>query len=252
MAIYFVYRLSFVLWRVRSLLGFFVIYFLWSAIYSNRGVVFGYTQEKMITYIFLVGLIDSVAISSRTADLAGDIVNGNIINHLLKPISVFSIIGMREFVDKLVNGSFALIEIVLFILILHPRFFFQTNISVYPFIALAVLLGTLIAFFMSLSLSLIAFWTSEIWAPRFIYFILISMLAGTAFPLDILPSKIYNLLLLTPFPYFVYLPAKIYLQGVTVETIPSFIMAGVWCVILFFVAKITWNRGIRQFSFFGK
>ena len=113
-------------------------------------------------------------------------------------------------------------------------------------------MGIVIHFFLSFMLSLLAFWTTEVWAPRFIFWTLITMLAGAYFPLDILPKPIYYLLLLTPFPYLTFLPAKIYLTGLTVELFIPFTLGGVWMVILYLCAKKIWRKGLREFSFYGR
>ncbi|QQG44008.1 MAG: ABC-2 family transporter protein [Candidatus Roizmanbacteria bacterium] len=249
---YFVYRLSFILWRVRNILGFLIIYFLWSSIYSGKTVVFNYTQEQMITYVLAISFTNALIIASRTTDIASEIVSGDIINYLLRPVSFFSLVITKELADKIVNGIAAVIEIVLLVLIFQPHIFIQQNLSVYPFVFAALLIGAAITFFLSLSLSFIAFWTSEVWAPRFIYFVLISMFAGTFFPLDILPPLLYNFLLATPFPYLIYLPTKIYLTGISGDNIKLLGIGIIWAVVFYFVAKKIWQKGLMEFSFYGK
>lgn len=251
-AIYFVYRLSFVLWRVRSLLGFIVTYFLWSSVFSSHQQIFSYTREMMITYVLLLGIIDSLILTTRTSDIAGEIANGDIINYLLKPVSFFGTVITREVVDKMINGIFSVVEIALFILFLHPKIIIQHDPLAYLFFFIALGIGAAISFFISFGLSLVAFWTAETWAPRFIYFILLSMLAGTVFPLDILPRSLYNILLLTPFPYLVFLPAKIYLKGVTPDTLPLLGIGFVWALALYYLLCAVWKKGLREFSFFGR
>jgi len=50
---YLVYRLSFVLWRVRTVITLLVRYYLWLAIFEKTPVIFGYTESHMLTYILL-------------------------------------------------------------------------------------------------------------------------------------------------------------------------------------------------------
>lgn len=251
-AVYFAYRLSFFLWRVRNVLGFIIIYFLWDSVYSSNQILFSYTKEQMITYVLGVNLANAIIISSRTSDIASEIVQGDIINYLLKPFPFFSFVITKELADKAINGVFAVIELIIFYFLVNPRIFIQPDLAVYPFVFMALVIGATIAFFLSLSLSFAAFWTPEVWAPRFIYFIFISLLAGTIFPLDILPKPLFDLILLTPFPYLMYLPIKIYLTGITPFTLTLFAAGITWAIAFYFIAKIIWNRGIKQFSFFGR
>ncbi len=250
--IYFTYRLSFVLWRVRNVLSFIIIFFLWNSIFTQKTLVFSYSAEKMLTYILLVNFMSAIVLSTRTTDIASEIVSGDIINYLTKPISFLSMITTRELADKTINTAFATLEVSLLIYLLQPPLLIQTNILTYAVTLLALVIGAVIAFFISFSLSLVAFWTAETWAPRFVYFILISLLAGTAFPLDILPPALYNFLLLTPFPYLVYLPSIIYLNGITQQTIFLCMIGMVWAIGLYLFTKFLWNKGMREFSFYGR
>ena len=64
----FVYRLNFILWRVRSVIVILTVYFLWSALFQNNRVLFGYTKEQMLTYVFLVLILRSVILSLKSIE----------------------------------------------------------------------------------------------------------------------------------------------------------------------------------------
>lgn len=251
-SLYFVYRLSFFLWRVRNVFNFILIYFLWSSVYGLRENLFSYTKEQMITYVLGISIMNAIILATRTTDISSDIVNGNIINQMLKPFPFLSFVVIKELADKAINSVAAIFEVALLLIVFHPAIFIQTDLFVYFWVFVALIIGAVIAFFLSISLSFVAFWTAEIWAPRFIYFILISLLAGTFFPLDILPKSIYNALLLTPFPYLIYLPIKIYLTGFSIEILKLIVIGSLWALAFYLIAKLIWKRGIMQFSFYGK
>lgn len=249
---YFIYRLNFVLWRARMVLSLLIIYFLWQAVFENRSTLFGYTQPQMLTYILLSTLVSNFVLTTKTADIAGEIVAGNIINYVLKPISFFSYQMTRDVADKLVNISFAVVELLLVIAIFKPTLVIQHNMSTYFFFLLLLCSGIAISFFVNLTLSFIGFWTVEVWAPRFIFFIIIFFLSGTYFPLDILPKPIYFALLVTPFPYFYYLPTKVYLTPHS-PLLPFFVgMSLFWTVATYLLARWVWNAGLKNYSFFGR
>lgn len=249
---YFAYRLNFVLWRLRMVLNLFLIYFLWNSIFEGEGSLFGYSREQMLTYILLNFLVSNFVLGTRTVDVAGQIVRGDIINYILKPISFFKYYLTRDLADKLLNFSFALFEISLIFVFFKPQIFFQKDPLVFLYFVVFGLLGTFISFFISLSLSFIGFWTSEVWAPRFIYFILVFFLSGSYFPLDILPKPIYYLLLLTPFPYLYYLSSIIYLKGLTGSLAFEISVSLVWVFLSYKLARFLWNRGLTTYSFFGR
>lgn len=249
---YLAYRLNFILWRVRVVLSLILIYFLWWSVIESRVKIFSYSKEQILTYVLLAHVVSDIVLASRTTDIADNILSGNIINFLLKPFSYFKFLLTREIVDKVLNIGFAIIEVLLFILFLKPNIFIQTNLVVYLVSFFALLLGAISYFFISLALSMIAFWTTQVWAPRFIFIVLISMLAGSFFPIDILPTNIYKLFLLTPFPYFMFLPLKIYLKGVSFELLTALLISFFWAVASFLLARFVWRKGLREFSFYGR
>jgi ABC-2 type transport system permease protein len=249
---YFAYRLNFILWRFRAVLNLFIIYFLWQSVFEGRRNLFGYSKTQMLTYILLSSLISNFVLGTRTVDIAGEILSGDIINYILKPFSFFKYYLARDFIDKLLNLSFAIFEISLIIILFKPPVLIQNNFSVFiPFI-IFIFLGTLISFFVNISLSFIGFWSNEVWAPRFIYFVLISFLCGTYFPLNILPKPVYYFLLLTPFPYFYYLPTKIYLLGVDKFLLFEIFICFVWVYLSYRLSKFLWQKGLKSYGFFGR
>lgn len=249
---YLVYRLNFILWRFRNVLNLILIYFLWTSIFVQQDILFGYSEQKIVTYILLVNICAAIVFSSKTDEVGNDILDGKIINHLLRPFSYFGYVASREGADKILNIGFALAEILLLILIARPEIYIQHDILAYVLFLLQLCLSVLISFFISFLLSLVAFWSADIWGPRFIYFVFSSLLSGMMFPLDVLPTWMYHILLGTPFPYLVYAPTKILIEGVTPFALQAGIMSMVWIAVLFGAARTLWMKGMREFSFFGR
>lgn len=249
---YFAYRLNFILWRFRVVLNLIIIYFLWQSIFEKRGVLFGYSKTQMTTYILLSSLMANFVLGTRTVDLANEILSGDIINYLLKPISLFKYYLARDLADKILNLVFAVFEISLLVVFFRPGIFFQNNFLAFFLFGVFIFLGTLTSFFLSLTLSFVGFWTNEVWAPRFVYMMVIFFLSGTYFPLNILPKPVYYLLLLTPFPYFYFLPVKIYLFGFDNLWVVEMVVAFVWVYLSYQLSKFVWQKGIKSFAFFGR
>jgi ABC-2 type transport system permease protein len=249
---YFVYRVNFSLWRFRVVLNLLMIYFLWTAIYLRNREILGYTKTMMLTYVLLMSLLSDFVFSSRIHELGGQILQGDIINVLLKPVSFFKYLISKEAADKVVNISFATVEVILLILIFRPNLTAPPGFPELFFFLIHLIVGVCLSFLISFCVSMIAFWSAEIWAPRFVYFILVFTLAGNYFPLDILPKPVYNFLLFTPFPYFIFLPAQIYLKGLTNYHIWQLGVGIVWLYITYNFANWLWKKGIREYSFYGR
>jgi ABC-2 type transport system permease protein len=246
------YRLNFILWRVRNILNLMLIYFLWTNVFAVEQELFGYTETQIVSYILITNVLGALVFSTKTSEVADQILTGKIIDPLLKPFNYFGYIGGREFADKMLNLCFSIGEISLILLLLRPEI--EVQLSVMTILSIGVFLvnGICISFFISLLLSLFAFWSTDVWGPKFIYFVLTSLLAGIMFPLDVLPEPLYSLILFTPFPYLVYIPAKIAVFGASSEFIPLIVMSTFWIVLLFVVTRFVWHKGMKEFSFFGK
>jgi len=246
---YFTYRLSFILWRFRNLLNLLIIFFLWNAVLEKQPVFGSYNKETFLSYIIFVNLIISFVMGTRTAEIANDIQNSSIINLLLKPVSFFKYNFIRDLADKVINLSFALLEAFFLISVFKVTIIFPKNIGLFLVIFVS---STLIAYFINLMLSFVGFWTPETWAPRFVFFMMISFLSGTYFPLDLLPSFIYRLLLLTPFPYLFYLPTRLLINKIPPDINSLILGSFAWVFLGYLITKAVWEKGNRDFSFWGR
>lgn len=247
---YFVYRLNFVLWRLRVVISSLITLFLWMGVFDTVSSFGSYSKTEMLSYLLYMGLIMTLVSSTRTTNLAYEIQSGGIMNILLKPLSIFPYYATIDAVDKLMNIFFGLIEFFLIITLLAIPLVIPHGGMLFVFFLLS---AVFISFCINLLLSFVGFWTPEVWAPRFLFMMIIYFVSGTFFPLDLLPPLIYRIFLLTPFPYLYYLPAKILVSGPEPHYIvQQSLSVSLWCILLFVLTKTVWKKGIREFSFWGK
>lgn len=250
---YLEYRLNFILWRVRVVIRFLITYFLWSAIYTNNQQFFGYSRQGMLTYVLLLYVVSNFVFATRTQDVGAEINEGRLTNYLLKPINYFGGLISRDMSDKLLNFGFTVIETALIFIILKPPIFIQTSVWLIA-LALGAFVGSVVVYFnLSLLLGFIGFWTAEVWAARFIFIIVVDYLAGSFFPIDILPAQFARLLMLTPFPYIYYFPVKLYLGNLNQHEIWSgFVIMIFWVLALSYLVANVWRRGLKIYSAEGR
>jgi ABC-2 type transport system permease protein len=247
------YRVSFIMWRVRSVIQVLTIYFLWLAVVPPGQTLLGYTQPLIATYILGTLLLESIVLASRTYIVGSEINNGNLMNFLLRPINYFHYWFSKDLGDKLMNICFSVVELSLIFLILRPPFFIQTDVIYLLFFMIAVVLAVFNYFFINFLLGLIGFWSPEVWAPRFIFVTILGFFAGSLFPLDILPKYVYEVLKLLPFTYLMYFPIKIYLGQLGVsEILSGFVISAFWVCAMYFILKIVWRKGLKSYTAYGK
>ena len=256
---YMAYRLSFVLWRFRIVIQLLITYFLWWAIFSQpdlpagRQALFGYTQQTILTYILLSSLVRPLIMGTRTQEVGNLIVNGDLANFLLRPFRIVSYFISRDIADKLLNLFFAVFEVSVLLYILKPPLFLQTNASTLLLTVLALGIGTILFFYFSILLSLLGFWTPDVWAPRFLSFILTEFFAGMLFPLDILPKPLFVISQLLPFSYFIYFPLKVYLGELSGNVLVQGLSIGfIWIILFHLLYTFVWMKGLKVFTAVGR
>ncbi len=247
-----VYRLNFTLWRVRSVLQFLLVYFIWWTVFQNQNQIFGYSQMTILTYILVATIIRAITLSSRVVDVAGQINEGNIANFLLKPLNFIGYFFIRDIADKSLNILFVILEITVLFFLLKPQIFLQTDFSVLGLFILATFFALLLYFLLAFIVGLSAFWWENAWGPYFLLLMFIEGLGGGLFPIDILPKVFSQVLLLTPFPYLIYFPSKLYLGTMDgSEILQGFLILSFWTFSLWFVLIRLLHAGFKKYTAVG-
>ncbi len=243
------YRLNFMMYRMRNVLSFLTFYFFWIALLPRDGSLFGYSQSLMLTYVLGTSLLSAFVLSSQSYKVGDDIIQGNLSNYLIKPVHYFLYWLARDAGDKAMNIAFAMVELVALFLLLRPPVVIQTDLLFVFFFILAVLIGMGIYFCFNLILGMIGFWSPEVWAPRFIFMIIVSFFSGGYFPLDILPKPIYIFFSMLPFQYLLYFPLQVYLKRISITSMLLELGLGaLWLLILLILSDRLWNKGLSIYT----
>ncbi len=249
----FTYRLNFAMWRARVVLNLLTTYFLWSSLIPSGRQFFGYSSSMMLTYILGSYFVSSFVLSTRSFGMGQDIIQGDLSNFLIRPLNYFGYWFAKDIGDKLMNIIFTICEFTIIVLILKPPFFLQQDPSLIFFSITAIFFGILIYFLFNILLASIGFWSQEVWAPRFIFAVLINFLAGNLFPLDILPKPIFVVFQALPFSYLIYFPVKVYLGKLGQQSILLGLSISItWIFILLFLVNFVWRKGLRDYAAYGK
>lgn len=251
----FIYRLNFLLWRFRNVIRFLMTYFLWSGVFLVNRQVFGYSASEMLTYIFLLLIVASLVFSSPSSDnIGGEISNGDISNYLIKPISYLKYWFTRDLSSKMLNLLFATFEISILWLIFRPQIVFPDNFATLTSFFTACLIAVLLFFQVSCAIRFTAFWAPEnTWPIAFLSIVIMDLLSGAIFPLDILPDWLYNLLQVTPFPYLLYFPVAIFIGKITgIVVVKVLVQALLWVLVMRWVVRIIWQKGLVAYTSEGR
>ncbi len=247
----FTYRLNMLMWRIRQVFVFLVPFFIWKAVLGGGGDIYGYSFAGIMTYLFGTTILRSLVMGSRTIDLGWMINSGSLTIPLMRPFNLFSFFFLRDLADKLFNLSFIVLEIPLMILIFHPPVFIQSNPMIILYTAISICLAILMYFYINVIFGSLAFWTRDIWAPRFLLMVIMEIATGAMFPLDMLPLFWQKIALMSPFPYLLYVPLKIYL-GTDHEVVGHLLYSLIWVVGMGILTKFIWQKGIKSYEAEGR
>lgn len=251
----FVYRLNFIMWRVRTLLWFFAAYYFWVAIFSQNDQVFNYDRSSLLTYIIGAALLRSFVLSSKSVMVNVEIANGDLNNYLVRPISYLKNWLSRDMADKAMNLAFFSIEITILFFIIKPPILLPLSLWHLSAFLLASILAMFMYFFFSFIVSCFAFWYPEHngWPLRFIVFMLLGFLSGEAFPLDIFPALAQQIFSFLPFSYFIFYPLQIYLGRLSDPQILTVFSAQlVWIIILYLLSQRLYKKGLKIYGAYGR
>lgn len=247
-----VYRVSVLLWRLRQFLSSVMSLTIWSVIFQNQTNVLGYEQSQMITYIFIIGILQSLILASILQGLAQTIYSGNLSYELLKPVNIYLYLGVQDLADKLKNFGFMVLESVILYLIFRPDLFLPGLANGSLFL-LWLLGGMVLNFFISLLFGSLGFWSPETWGPRFLFFMFLDFTAGRLFPLDILPETIQKIIFLTPFPYLSFVQTQLFLEKLSSTQVFQYSLGlAFWVCMAGVLVKVTWQRGLKDYAAAGR
>lgn len=246
-----VYRASVLLWRLRQFLSTIMSLTLWTVVFATTQSAFAYSQEQMITYIFLAAFLQSAILTTSLNGLANTVYSGELSTQLVKPLNLYAYFASKDVADKLKNIGFLIAETIILFLIFQPTIV-SPSIPIWLLFLVWTFGGVILSFLITLLFGALGFWSPDVWGPRFLFFLFTNFTAGKLFPLDILPEIIQNVIFLTPFPYFAFMQTQLFLEKLSTTAILQHTL-GLFFWIIFFslVVHWVWQRGIKNYSAVG-
>jgi len=244
------YRFNFFMLFFRNFVSLFALVVFWNAVYSGNQTLFGYQPSQIMSYVIGVAFLRSLVLSSKSADLAGQIRSGELSRMLSKPWNTVAYYLSRDVADKVTSLIMSLTIVFIITKLFSLTLFFPTSIVVYLYIVITVILSMLLYLYLSLTLSALGFWTEDIWATRWLFgIILLEFMAGVYFPIDILPKILVTLFNLTPFPYLIYFPIKIWNQQIAISSAYQILLLQLFWLSFFYLAyRYLWRKGIKRYG----
>lgn len=244
------YRIENYAYRFANLFDILAILAVWTIGFQGGNIIGGYTKSQMITYVLVGWLFVFISRTYGFSDyVADDIFEGRISNFLVKPVSYLRYISVLSVARSSLSVFSALIMQSVIIAIFSKYIIFNAD-AIRVILILAMLACSyVIMLFSSILTGMIAFWTQRITGIDYTINMTIRLLAGTYFPISLLPGVFLKIDKFFPFIYTLYYPANMFIGkignrdgaiGLGVEII--------WIFIFYGIIKIMWKHGSKKFE----
>lgn len=196
----------------------------------------------IVKYIIIANIIYTITMTSIEEVVSGDIKNAKLIYKLLTPISPTVDYIVSDVSMKILRCILFYFPVLSVLLILG-----QLHISNIIWGAISMVIACVIGYALAFCIGCLSFWITETWGVSAIKTLLLSVFAGSLFPLSLLPPSIQNLLFLTPFPYLCYFPTALIIDNI--QTDVRYLGYGaIWGFLLLVLAKLIWKTGLRKYE----
>ncbi len=248
------YRADFFLSLFSAVFPIIIQTFLWNYLYGNEdaAALFGYTYNEILIYTLLAGLVSKLVQTGLEYQVNEDIKLGGLNKYLVSPVSygryqLFSFLGEKA-PQLVIMGAVAAGMIAFSVAVLGLEL---SPMRVLIFIV-SLVLALLLNFFIFYSVALLSFWLTDVNLMFGTVSIVLVVVSGGVFPLDIFGEKLELLVNLLPFGYTTQFSVNIINGRFGWTQIGSgFLCQLFWIGFFGILARCMWKRGLKRFTAVG-
>ena len=248
------YRANFVLSLLSTVFPIIIQTFLWNYLYGHgdAGAMTGYSYPQIMVYTLLAGMVSKLVYTGFEYAVNQDIKTGGLNRYLVRPVDYFA----YRFFDHMGEKS---VQMGLLTLISAGLIGFSA-----AFLGLELSVGRIAAFFVSLVLAvilnflifycvaLISFWLTDVHLIFGTVSVVLVVISGGVFPMDIFGETAAFLIGLLPFGYTTQFPVNIVNGKLLWEQVGSgFLCQFLWIAVFFALARVLWAKGLKRFAAVG-
>jgi len=207
------------------------------------------TPAGFARYFLAVYLVRQLTVVWVIFEFDEAVVEGKLSPYLLQPLNPLWRYVASHIAERLARLPFLLALVALFF-VLYPQALWRPTMLELAAAMLAISMAFALRFIMQYCFAMLAFWTEHANAVDDLWFMGFLFLSGFLAPLEMFPESVRAVALATPFPYMIYLPAKL-LIGEPVALIRGLVVMLIWATIFYLLWLILWRRGLRRYCAMG-
>jgi ABC-2 type transport system permease protein len=242
------YRAELLLWALSMSLSF-ILMGVWFEASSRADV--GITPENVVRYFFSVFLVRQLTVVWVVWDVEEQVRLGKLSSQLLLPIDPVWRHLMGHIAERFARLPFVVVLVALFFA-LYPAAFFVPSASSVGLFLLLSLGAFLLRFIIQYTVAMGCFWLERASAIETLHVLLYMFASGAIAPLEAFPVEVREVLMLTPFPYMIWLPARALMGDIDVDVLwRGALVMSAWGVFFLVINRVLWRRGLRRYSAMG-
>ncbi|EHI70221.1 ABC transporter permease [Streptococcus ictaluri] len=241
------YRVNFILYRVGDLIGAFVAFYLWKAVFdtSHQALIEGFSLSDMTLYIIMSFTTTFLTKSDSSFMIGEEVREGSIIMRLLRPVHfaasyLFVEIGSKLLIFLSLGLPFLIILLSLKILSGVPVLMAIASVFAY---VISLLLAFLINFYFNICFGFSAFVFKNLWGSNLLKNTLVSFMSGSLIPLVFFPKILASILGFLPFSSLIYIPIMIVIGKFDrTQILESLGLQVFWLIVMFALSQFIWKK----------
>lgn len=228
-----------------------IIFYLWSAIYDGSdNSINGLTLEETIIRLTMATCISSALITNIEWFISSDILTGDIITSLIKPVKLYNL-KLFEAMGIAICNFITITLPTIVILFMFYNSYLRIGVNIIFFL-ISIIISTILVFNIDYIVGLTSFYTESIWGISITKNVIISILAGAVVPISFFPSVLVTVVENSPFYAIYQVPINMLIGNSNIQEILFSIFIQVsWCLIMFIASKLFTNKAMSNIKING-
>lgn len=251
------YRAELILWALANSLSF-ILMGVWyqaagrgSFVGVRNGAAVALSPDDFVRYFLAVFIVRQLTVVWVIWEFEQQVVNGKLAPQLLQPVDPVWRHVMAHVGERFARLPFSIALVALFFVI-YPGALFVPSLADFTLFCVLCLAAFCLRFALQYTIAMGCFWTERSSSLEQINFLFYMFLGGAIAPLDVFPEAVRQVIMLTPFPYMIWFPARVLLGDVAPGDIGrAALVMGAWFVVAVVVNRVLWRAGLRRFSSMG-
>ncbi|CAH1058979.1 ABC transporter permease [Paenibacillus pseudetheri] len=245
------YRFNFFLSLISIVFPIIIQTSIWIAAFnhSSESTLYGYNFTQMLLYTLLAALISRLVATGIEYEINEDIKNGGLNKYIIRPINYF-MYKLSVFIGSKCL-QYIVLSILIVIIVSGASFYTdEYELGVHKILVSVFILisSCILNFLISYIISAIAFWLTDVSYLFVVTTLLVNIVSGGIFPLEIFGNTVNRIFDFLPFKYTIYFPVNTLngnLSGAAITS--SLFIQWMWILVIYLLAKLVWRRAMTRY-----